>query len=59
MITFMIGDNDFCSEMCYSDLESTLKRHKDDLRTVLRLLRDNLPRTIVNVIPPPRKYNFC
>lgn len=57
MITYLIGDNDFCLEMCYyRNTEIIIRKHKEDLLTVLRTLRDNLPRTIVNIIPPPRKY---
>jgi len=54
MITFMIGSNDFCEDMCYLKRpEDTLENHRKDLMKVLRLLRDNLPRTIVNIIPNP------
>ncbi|KAJ8983283.1 hypothetical protein NQ317_010533 [Molorchus minor] len=54
MITYMIGNNDFCSEMCYyRNPEIVLKRHKEDLMEVLRIFKKNLPRTIVNVVPPP------
>ncbi|XP_072390200.1 phospholipase B1, membrane-associated-like [Diabrotica undecimpunctata] len=55
MITFMIGDNDFCSEVCVSNsYYKAIQKHKEDLYKVLRYLKDNLPRTIVNVVPPPR-----
>lgn len=55
----MVGDNDFCSEMCYyKDPEVVLEKHKRDLLSVLRILKVNLPRTIVNIIPPIRKFNF-
>lgn len=50
----MIGDNDFCTELCWVPSPwSTLERHKTDLLQVLRTLRDNLPRTFVALIPPP------
>lgn len=56
LITLMIGDNDFCSDICYrSDLRAVLRDHREDLMEALRILRDNLPRTIVNLIPPPSK----
>lgn len=54
----MIGDNDFCSEFCYNDFNSILKEHESDLVTALRILKKNLPRTFVNIIPPPSKYLF-
>ncbi|XP_018318543.1 phospholipase B1, membrane-associated-like [Agrilus planipennis] len=54
MITFSIGANDFCTEMCYREKpESILEDHKEDVIDVLRILRDNLPRTFVNLVPPP------
>ncbi|CAG9863729.1 unnamed protein product [Phyllotreta striolata] len=55
MVTLMIGDNDFCNNVCYfPNYYDSLEQHRRDLLEVLRYLRDNLPRTIVNVIPPPR-----
>ncbi|XP_028131370.1 phospholipase B1, membrane-associated-like isoform X3 [Diabrotica virgifera virgifera] len=54
MITLMIGDNDFCSEVCLSNsYYKAIQKHKEDLYKVLRYLKDNLARTIVNVVPPP------
>lgn len=50
----MIGGNDFCLNICYqSDFEYMLQAHRKDMIQSLRLLRDNLPRTIVNLVPPP------
>lgn len=60
MVTLMIGSNDFCSEICYyDDPFVALARHKSDLLKTLRTLKMYLPRTIVNVIPPPRKRVNC
>jgi hypothetical protein len=43
--------------MCYlKDLAMTPKLHKDNLLKALDYLRDNLPRTIVNLVSPPREY---
>jgi hypothetical protein len=53
----MIGSNDFCSHMCYlRDLSVPPKIHKDNLVKALDYLRDNMPRTIVNLVAPPREY---
>lgn len=53
-ITFMIGPNDFCSDICWMKSPwIALKNHKRDLIETLRILRDNLPRTFVGLIPPP------
>ena len=50
----MIGANDFCSDMCYrSSPWTTAENHRADLIETLRIIRDNLPRTLVNIIPPP------
>lgn len=54
----MIGDNDFCSDMCYNDPpEKILENHEKELVTVLRLIRDNLPRTFFSLIITPCKFN--
>ncbi|XP_051171252.1 phospholipase B1, membrane-associated-like [Leptopilina boulardi] len=54
MISIFIGSNDFCTLMCYLPSPwSILKNHKKNLIQALRLLRDNLPRTFVNLILPP------
>jgi len=59
LISLMIGNNDFCSEMCWIPSPwSILERHKTDLLQVLRTLRDNLPRTFVALIPPPHLKNL-
>ncbi|XP_021926394.1 phospholipase B1, membrane-associated-like isoform X2 [Zootermopsis nevadensis] len=55
MVTMMIGSNDFCSEMCYlKDISVTSELHKKELTTALDYLRDNMPRTIVNLVAPPQ-----
>ncbi|KAG5875475.1 hypothetical protein JTB14_002985 [Gonioctena quinquepunctata] len=59
MITHMIGDNDFCSEICYyNNPYDALEKHRKDLIRVLRILRNNLPKTIVNIVPPPNLRVF-
>jgi hypothetical protein len=48
----MIGNNDICSEMCYwKDPSQIVASHYWGVRKALDYLRDNLPRTFVNVIP--------
>ena len=57
MVTIMIGANDFCSHVCYlKNISLTPQLHKDSLIKALDYLRDNMPRTIVNLVPPPREY---
>lgn len=56
MISIFVGHNDFCTEICFhSDLDELLEKHKNELRSVLRILKQNLPRTLVNVMQPIRK----
>ncbi|XP_048506215.1 phospholipase B1, membrane-associated-like [Athalia rosae] len=54
LITILIGPNDFCSEMCYQRSPwSILERHRADLLSTFRILRDNLPRTIISLTVAP------
>ncbi|KAF5295139.1 hypothetical protein FQA39_LY13290 [Lamprigera yunnana] len=54
MISLMIGGNDFCGSMCYyNNPEDILKLHKKNLLQTLRNLRDNLPKTLVNLVLAP------
>jgi hypothetical protein len=52
LVSLMIGNNDVCSEMCYwKDPSQIVSSHYWGVRKALDYLRDNLPRTFVNVIP--------
>lgn len=58
MVTILIGPNDFCLDFCYlQNPEKSVKNHRQELIDTLRTLRDNLPRTIVNVVTPPCKLD--
>ncbi|KAH0953115.1 hypothetical protein HN011_004510 [Eciton burchellii] len=53
-VSIMIGANDFCTDICWVPSPwSILEKHKAHMLQVLRILRDNLPRTFVALIPPP------
>ncbi|XP_014478847.1 PREDICTED: phospholipase B1, membrane-associated-like isoform X2 [Dinoponera quadriceps] len=53
LISIMIGVNDFCTNICWnSSPSSILDKHKADLIQVLTTLRENLPRTLISLIPP-------
>lgn len=55
LVTITIGANDICSYVCAMDRPSSLpKLHKKFLLQTVRYLRDNLPRTLVNVVSKPR-----
>ena len=50
----MIGSNDFCVNICYEPYEwDVLKYHKNNMLQVLRMIRDNLPRTMVSIVQTP------
>ncbi|XP_068085167.1 phospholipase B1, membrane-associated-like [Anabrus simplex] len=53
LVTLMIGANDFCSNMCYVNSTELPEKHRFDLIKTLDFLRDNMPRTLVNVVAPP------
>lgn len=54
LVTYMIGGNDFCLDICYFDNQDrVIEKAGADLLLVLRILRENLPRTMVNVVLPP------
>lgn len=53
LVTIMIGSNDFCLEVCYFPNQDKLVEQSGmDLILVLRILRENLPRTLINVVQP-------
>lgn len=55
----MMGANDFCSDMCYLERPSlTIDYHESNLTKALRIIRDNLPRTFVALIPPPHIWSL-
>lgn len=54
LITIFIGNNDFCSDMCfYENPENVIDMHEKDLIATLRIIRDNIPRAMVNLLPTP------
>ncbi|EDW03080.1 phospholipase B1, membrane-associated [Drosophila grimshawi] len=54
LLTVYVGNNDVCSDMCHwTDPQSLLDQHARDLRQAFRLLRDNVPRLVINMIAVP------
>ncbi|CRL02307.1 CLUMA_CG015368, isoform A [Clunio marinus] len=54
LITFLIGSNDFCLDFCHRQHpEEKVNEHERDLLNVFRTIRDNLNRTMLNVVLPP------
>ncbi|KAL7047265.1 hypothetical protein ACKWTF_002853 [Chironomus riparius] len=53
IITITIGANDFCSQVCfYDDQEKLIKDAERNIINSLRIIRDNLPRTLLNLVIP-------
>lgn len=55
LITIMIGSNDFCLDVCKrtnSSIANIVGRAQQDLITSLRILKKNLPRTLINLVIP-------
>ncbi|KAH8403033.1 hypothetical protein KR222_003484, partial [Zaprionus bogoriensis] len=54
LVTVFVGGNDLCSDMCHwNDPQVLLDQHAKDLRQAFRLLRDNVPRLLINLIVVP------
>ncbi|CAB3361943.1 Hypothetical predicted protein [Cloeon dipterum] len=51
LVTLLIGNNDICLEMCYSEQPLEMAaRFKKNLINALDYLRNNMPRTLVNFV---------
>ncbi|SPP86039.1 phospholipase B1, membrane-associated [Drosophila guanche] len=54
LLTVYVGNNDICSDLCHWDEpQALLDQHASDLRQAFRLLRDNVPRLLINLIVVP------
>ncbi|XP_037033340.1 phospholipase B1, membrane-associated-like [Bradysia coprophila] len=55
LLTFMIGGNDFCSDICYQTNATQWINESQEkyLIKTLRYLRQHMPRTFVNLVPSP------
>lgn len=54
MVTLCIGGNDFCTFICaMKDPDSLPAKHRQSTLEALRYLRDNMPRTYVNIVSTP------
>lgn len=52
LLTIFVGNNDVCSDMCHHNPQVAFaNQHEKDLESTLRLLRDNVPRLFVNIVP--------
>jgi hypothetical protein len=56
VVTIMVGSNDFCLDICYFDNQDKLiEVGRSNMIRALRIIRDNLPRTLVNLVVPVGK----
>ncbi|XP_023175086.2 phospholipase B1, membrane-associated [Drosophila hydei] len=54
LLTVFVGNNDLCSDICHwDDQQKLIDRHAKDLRQAFRLLRDNVPRLLINLVAVP------
>lgn len=51
MVTLFFGANDLCSGQCYKKEQFTPAAHAYKLMKALDYLDENLPRTLVNLVP--------
>ncbi|KAH8269312.1 hypothetical protein KR018_002326 [Drosophila ironensis] len=54
LLTIYVGNNDVCSDLCHwNDPQDFLDQHASDMKQAFRLLRDNVPRLLINLIVVP------
>lgn len=54
VLTIFVGNNDVCSDMCHHNPQVDFAdQHEADLESTLRILRDNVPRLFVQMVPVP------
>lgn len=49
----MIGPNTYCLELCYDNYNVFPEKHKEELMKAFLYVKENLPRTIINLILSP------
>jgi len=54
----MMGSNTFCLELCYEDYTMYAEKHRQEVLKSLLYIKENLPRTIVNLVISPSKYEI-
>lgn len=54
----MMTSNTFCLELCYEDYTTLAEKHRQETLKSLLYIKENLPRTMVNLILSPSKLNW-
>lgn len=55
LITIMMDSNTYCLELCYEDYTKFPEQHRKDVMTALLYIKEQLPRTLVNLVLSPSK----
>ncbi|XP_060666143.1 phospholipase B1, membrane-associated-like [Drosophila nasuta] len=59
MINIHVGPNDVCTELCHrDDLEAFLRTVKSVMYETFRVLRDNVPRLLINFVIQPEIHDM-
>ncbi|KAL4118890.1 hypothetical protein QTP88_011772 [Uroleucon formosanum] len=53
LVTMMMTSNTFCLELCYEDYTTLAEKHRQETLKSLLYIKENLPRTMVNLILSP------
>ncbi|CAI6350811.1 unnamed protein product [Macrosiphum euphorbiae] len=53
LVTMMMTSNTFCLELCYDDYTTYAEKHRQEVLKALLYIKENLPRTMVNLILSP------
>ncbi|XP_050420252.1 phospholipase B1, membrane-associated-like [Adelges cooleyi] len=53
LITILMGSNTFCLQLCYEDNVKLINLHKNKLYSSIFYIKQNLPRTIINLVLSP------
>lgn len=54
LLNIHVGPNDMCNDLCsWQDVDAFLRREERQLYAALRLLRDNVPRLLINFVLMP------
>jgi len=53
-----MSSNTFCLELCHEDYTTYAEKHRQEVLTALLYIKENLPRTMVNLVISPSKSNW-
>lgn len=55
-----MSSNTFCLEICYEDHTKFAEKHREEIMNSLLYIKNNLPRTIINLIlSPSKQFQNC